>query len=330
MYQIETTGKIQPGLNRNDVANNIRTLCKYEEEAIQQIFSGRPFVFKSGVDLATAQRYKNALDKTGIVCRISRQEPRPDAVASAKPKLKMVTCPKCGKEQPEGIYCIACQIVMSKYNPDHSVQQPSTYVPPVLPEAAVEKTGGSPLFKIILACLLVIGLGTGLYVFKPFASAKGDINKETGSYANHRYGFALSFPDTWNVYTIEEVITCPTILREYADNYFLFISPTNPDHCALVVNISGITLDGFKSEGWEGHVKSTSERHPVSYQSVDQINGLTVYRVGYDIASSYREDAYFEANGTLIQIYFYVRRSHDAAERVVEMRNLLDSNLTAI
>jgi hypothetical protein len=331
-YKIVTRGEVHPGFNRSDVEANLRKLCNFKEELIQQIFSGKPFVFKSKLDLATATKYKNALDKTGLVCRISQPEPISGNADSAqpKPKPKVVTCPKCRTEQEEGICCVACQVVMSKYTQRPPVQRYSDYVAPEQFCEKEKESGGFPLFKIVVGILVVLSLGVGVHVLKPFASAKGELSSEGGRYENHHYGFALSFPDTWNTYTVEDAIQCPTIRREYADAYLLLISPTNPDHCMMVVNISGITLDAFEQMGWEGLVESTNKRHPISYQSVDDINGITVYRLGYEIASSYREDTYFEANGTLIQIYFYVKKSFDTEQLAAEMRSLLDDSLSAI
>jgi len=98
----------------------------------------------------------------------------------------------------------------------------------------------------------------------------------------------------------------------------------------LVINISGLGRDYFEQKGWQGVVRSTGNRHKIEYQSVDQIDNFTVYRVGYEIANSYREDAYFEANGTMIQVYFYVHQSFDTVDLVAQMRALLDQNLRRI
>lgn len=330
-YSIVTLGEIQEGLSRKDVGINLHNLCKYKLETIQSIFSGKPFVFKSGLDLQTAKKYKVALDKTGIICRIA--QPKTSTIKAnispPKPKPK-VTCPKCGTEQEDGLCCVACLVVMSKYNQSPPEQMPSHYAASAQTSAANDVSGGFPLLKVVVSILIVVSLGVGALVANPFASDKGKLSKELGRYENHHYGFALSFPSAWNAYTVEEAIECATIRSEYADAYLMLLSPTNPDHSLMVVNISGVTLSSFNQKGWDGMVKSTNQRHPVSFESVDQINGLKVYRVGYDIASSYREDAYFEANGTLIQIYFFVKKGMDTEYLVAEMRSLLNDRLSAI
>ena len=73
-YRIITTGEISSGTTKKEVEENLAQLCKYDQTKLEKVFSGTKFIFKSNIDLDVARRYKNALDKTGIVCHI---EPLP-------------------------------------------------------------------------------------------------------------------------------------------------------------------------------------------------------------------------------------------------------------
>lgn len=324
--QIVTFGRLQAGFDRETVAANIARLCKYDARGLARVFSGQRFVFKEGVDRPTAERYLKVLQQTGIVCRVEPQA----APAPAVPLVE-VSCPKCGTRQPKAVSCVRCQVVMARYRPHPSsvqAQEQSFSTPPAPPLTAAKS--GLPLLKILLVLLVFAAGGAWYLTQKPFASTGGVLDAAASSYRNERFDFSFAYPPGWKAYSVDEAIQCATIRREYADDYLLLISPTNPQHCMLVVNISGITRDYFEQEGWQGVVRTTGKRHRIAYQSVDRIDRFKVYRVGYEIAGAYREDAYFEANGTMIQIYFYVLKSFDTADRTARMRALLDQNLRSI
>ncbi len=95
----------------------------------------------------------------------------------------------------------------------------------------------------------------------------------------------------------------------------------------LVLDISGIELGYLKEKGWNGVQGVFNSRHPVKYTSEDEVGGVKLYRVGYEIGSTYREDSFFEANGKLIEVYFYVKSGFDSASRIAEMRGVIDRGL---
>ena len=142
-----------------------------------------------------------------------------------------------------------------------------------------------------------------------------------------RYPSTLSVPADWKSYSVKEAISCATIRKEYADQYLFLASPSKPAESLLVVNISGVSLDNFKSFGWDGYVAQVASRNTVKFSDIKEINGLKVHRIGYEIAGSYREDALFEAGNKLIEIYFYVPLGNNTADRVTETRAILEDNL---
>jgi len=64
-YEIVFSGELQPGFNREQVCANLCQLFKTDEARIKPLFSGRRTVLKKGLDLATAEKYRAALERTG-------------------------------------------------------------------------------------------------------------------------------------------------------------------------------------------------------------------------------------------------------------------------
>lgn len=235
-------------------------------------------------------------------------------------------CPKCGTVQPDAETCAYCHIIISKYRQRQAEQQCGIWPPPSrpVPDAG---GGGFPLIKILLLLMIVAGAVGWLWWAQPFAPKAGKYEAQTGVYRNKRFKFELAIPPEWKTYTVKEAITCPTIRKEYADQYFLLTSPTRSEDALLVVDISGVELGYMKEKGWDGMKEMYNSNHPLKYTSEDEVGGIKLYRLGYEIGSSYREDSFFEANGKLIEIYFYVRSGFDSATRIAEMRQVIDSGL---
>ena len=236
-------------------------------------------------------------------------------------------CPKCGTEQPNSDACIHCQIIIAKYLQRQAEQQYAEVPPSYQEPESAAGSGGFPVVKILLLLVIITGVGGGFWWAKPFAPKMGEYDATAGHYKNDRLKFELTIPAEWNTYALHEAISCPTINRERKDDYFLLASPTNPDHMMIVVDVSGIELEYQKKVGWAGVVDFYNEGHPVSYTSVDEVGGIELHRVGYYIRGAYRENAIFETNGKLIEIYFYVNGGVDAAWRIADMRQIIDNGL---
>lgn len=189
----------------------------------------------------------------------------------------------------------------------------------------VARPSGLPFAKLLV--LAVVCLVSWFAWQAVFGVPKGEFKAESGLYRNEKFKFTLSVPGDWKVLTVKQAIQCSTLRNDYADQYLFLASPTTPTECLLVANIAGISLDYFRSTGWDGYLAEIGSRHPVKFSDIRDINGLKVYRVGYEIAGFYREDAYFEAGKKLIELYFYVLNDTNASTRSTQIRTLLEDNL---
>jgi hypothetical protein len=187
-----------------------------------------------------------------------------------------------------------------------------------------------------------------------FATNSTTLADDTDSpYENQHFGFQLRLPTAWKVYSVQEAIACTTILQQYADDYFLIKSPTANVHETLfVVNKAEMKVDYFTSspldqvyeqvkDKGEEFYKMVLEQNPgvfdvekqyraeiAKYEQID-IGGFHVYRRADELAEVYREDNYFVANGTMMNIYYYARK--DGAEPNIlmnRMRAIVDRTLS--
>jgi len=250
-------------------------------------------------------------------------QPQPIAVTTER-TLKVattMTCPKCGVTQPITDTCTACQVIIAKYVKRQSLMTGSS------PSPATEGRQASYKLRFVIAAISSIVCIGGGWQWWVSSNPYADRTAESNSYRSEKFKFAVSVPADWKRYSVKEAISCATIRKEYADQYLFLASPSKPDESLLVVNISGVSLDNFKSFGWDGYVAQVAGRNTVTFSDIKEINGLKVHRIGYEIAGSYREDALFEAGNKLIEIYFYVPLGNNTADRVAETRAILEDNL---
>ncbi|MDY7030602.1 MAG: hypothetical protein SVY10_01670 [Thermodesulfobacteriota bacterium] len=124
-YRVVFRGETFQGHNVEDVKRRFASIFKLDGGEIGRLFSGRPVVVKNGVDHQTAIRYKSAIEQAGGVCKIGTVRNRMMKYASGTIDEKItpspmshsqiLTCPKCGFEQPETDECIKCGIIIEKY-----------------------------------------------------------------------------------------------------------------------------------------------------------------------------------------------------------------------
>jgi hypothetical protein len=237
-------------------------------------------------------------------------------------------CPKCGAEQQDAATCSKCQVVIANYLKYLERQQ--TNPRPVIARPPVAEQAGHapkklPIGKIAAAVMFLVLVIAGLRYKAYKDSLKGSYDEISGQYANQHFGFSLIVPAAWKRYSVKDAISCKTIQSEYADNYFLLSSPTEPSHSMIVVSIAGLTADYFASHSWESIVAETGNRNKVVSNSIETIDNFRVYRMGYMIGGAYREDNYFIANNEMMLIYFYVVSPEDSPGLLESMRNSMQS-----
>ncbi len=155
-FNIVTLGKVGTGLDQVQVQDNVRGLCKYTDATLAKVFSGQMFCIKSGLDLATAKRYKGALDSTGLVCEIIPQRKKADPVIQPVEKVPSFNCPKCGFTQQQGTSCVSCFVVFEKYL-DLQREKEFYTQPLARPAVAPARSSGSGGFgKVVLAFVVLV------------------------------------------------------------------------------------------------------------------------------------------------------------------------------
>jgi membrane associated rhomboid family serine protease len=112
LFRIVCRGELAYGFEVEETRANLKRLCKYNDATLDKLLSGQKITIKSKLDLETAQRYKAALDKTGIVTTV--EEILPSKPVSPK-EQETIECPKCSQRQPQSLTCMNCGIVFAKY-----------------------------------------------------------------------------------------------------------------------------------------------------------------------------------------------------------------------
>ncbi len=73
-YDIVFEGRFVEGAEPARVRALVGSIFKMGREDLEQFFSGRRIVFKKGVDLPEAHRFKNLMRKAGVACRLVPQD----------------------------------------------------------------------------------------------------------------------------------------------------------------------------------------------------------------------------------------------------------------
>ena len=73
-YDLIFSGDIDNAIGEAQVRKNVATLFKIPLEKVEKLFSGDAVVLKSGLEEATARKYRSALNKAGALCQLKRSQ----------------------------------------------------------------------------------------------------------------------------------------------------------------------------------------------------------------------------------------------------------------
>lgn len=82
-YSVKITGALLAGMSQDQAAAAFAQLAKTTPEQAAAVFARAPVVVKKGLDQATAEKFRAALEKIGVVAKVEAVEPAPAATAAA-------------------------------------------------------------------------------------------------------------------------------------------------------------------------------------------------------------------------------------------------------
>ena len=129
-YRLIFDGTIGFTYDPAEVKASLVQLFRCSADQVERLCNGNPTVLKRGLDYAAAQKYKEAICRTGALSTIEKEEPpakvapvpapslgRPEPaaqVAVATSAVSSLSCPKCGQLQEKGEVCISCGVYFAK------------------------------------------------------------------------------------------------------------------------------------------------------------------------------------------------------------------------
>lgn len=84
LFEIAFQGQIRPGVTLEQAKARIGQLFQVGDEQLQVLFSGRRVVIKQGLDEASADKYRQAIERAGAVCKVDPMG-QPEAPVAATP-----------------------------------------------------------------------------------------------------------------------------------------------------------------------------------------------------------------------------------------------------
>lgn len=70
LFEIAFQGQVRPGVTLEQARARIGQLFQVGDEQLQVLFSGRRVVIKQGLDPASADKYRQAIERAGAVCSV--------------------------------------------------------------------------------------------------------------------------------------------------------------------------------------------------------------------------------------------------------------------
>ncbi len=125
-YKLIFEGRLKAGENPAAVRRRLADILRQPPETVDRLFSRAPSVIKRNLSSFDANMYKQAIEKSGALCRIEPETPAPAPPAPPPPDLSRkpvrpddLQCPKCGFRQPSNLHeCVKCGVIFDKLKND--------------------------------------------------------------------------------------------------------------------------------------------------------------------------------------------------------------------
>ncbi|WP_022964045.1 hypothetical protein [Halopseudomonas pelagia] len=84
LFEIAFQGQVRPGVTLEQARARIGQLFQVGDDQLEVLFSGRRVVIKQGLDEASAEKYRQAIERAGAICSVDRmgREEAPAAIAA--------------------------------------------------------------------------------------------------------------------------------------------------------------------------------------------------------------------------------------------------------
>lgn len=121
-YEVIFSGEIYAAVDPVKVRSDMARMFRQPAEKVHQLFDGRTWTLKDGLDRATAERYQVELAKIGVISEIRDKQPKYETAKATDPMsrsqnftlekvaITKMKCPECGYEQLEADYCARCGV----------------------------------------------------------------------------------------------------------------------------------------------------------------------------------------------------------------------------
>lgn len=274
-YNVVFYGEIAEGHNLEEVKSNLAKMFKLNATQVEQFFIRTPVAVKTNVDHQTGLKYKAALEKAGMVCKIvATEEPSQENVPPF-PETKTMTCPKCGFEQEESPRCTKCGIFVKNYlkmkereAQKREYEDEQEYET----EEFIDESPKSSFFQTLL------GYGARILVIGMIAGIIGYCTTREQVVTSKNKDFQLTKPRGWSV---------ESDLNEDAD-----IQIANTAKEGYFIVISELKIDFDRSVDYKSHsalTRSFIREETINYEEVSGPTPVNINRmkgVQYEITGS--------------------------------------------
>jgi hypothetical protein len=175
-YNVVCRGEILPGCDPETARKELAGLFKVAPPTMDRLLSGQSVTVKKDTDCQTAEKYRQAAKRCGILFHVLPTSGKPPdggnstpvGTTKSAPASKSITCPHCGLEQGLSNTCIQCGGFVLKTSEKEPAGQaslepnlkkkPSDSLPPLPPKGLFRKFR----IAILTGALVIIGLSAWL------------------------------------------------------------------------------------------------------------------------------------------------------------------------